>query len=122
MENSPAPLRILLVEDEMLVAMLLEDMLSDAGHAIVGPLSRVDKAVEAARAEAVDLAILDVNVGGEEIYPVAEILAERGVPFAFATGYGVHGLREPWQKRPALQKPFNRSELFRIVAELAAGR
>lgn len=120
MENSSAPLRILLVEDEMLVAMLLEDMLVDAGHTIVGPLSRIDKAVEAARAEAVDLAILDVNVGGEEIYPVAEILAEREIPFAFATGYGASGLREPWQERPALQKPFHRSDLFRMVAQLAS--
>jgi CheY-like chemotaxis protein len=120
MDKTSGPWRILLVEDEMLVAMLLEDMLIEAGHTIVGPLARVDQAVEAARHEAIDLAILDVNVGGEEIYPVAEALAAREVPFAFATGYGAHGLREPWQDRPTLQKPFHRSDLFRMVAELAS--
>ena len=120
MEKTSGPWRILLVEDEMLVAMLLEDMLSEAGHTIVGPLSRVGEAAEAARNEAIDMAILDVNVGGEEIYPVAEALAERRVPFAFATGYGAHGLREPWQERPTLQKPFHRSDLFGMLNELAS--
>jgi len=120
MEKTSGPWRILLVEDEMLVAMLLEDMLSEAGHTIVGPLARVDQAVEAARQEAIDVAILDVNVGGDEVYPVAEVLASRDIPFAFATGYGAHGLREPWQERPTLQKPFHRSDLFRMVAELAS--
>ncbi|HET6804519.1 MAG TPA: response regulator [Frateuria sp.] len=120
MEKTSGPWRILLVEDEMLVAMLLEDMLVEAGHTIVGPMARIDQAVEAARSEAIDLAILDVNVGGEEVYPVAEALASREIPFAFATGYGAHGLAEPWQDRPTLQKPFHRSDLFRMVAELAS--
>ncbi|MBP1475873.1 response regulator [Frateuria sp. MAH-13] len=120
MEKTSGPWRILLVEDEMLVAMLLEDMLSEAGHTIIGPMARIDQAVEAARTETVDLAILDVNVAGEEVYPVAEALAAREIPFAFATGYGAHGLREPWQDRPTLQKPFHRADLFRMVAELAS--
>lgn len=120
MEKTSGPWRILLVEDEMLVAMLLEDMLGEAGHTIIGPMSRIDQAVEAARNEAIDLAILDVNVGGEEVYPVAAALAAREIPFAFATGYGAHGLREPWQDRPTLQKPFHRSDLFRMVSELAS--
>jgi CheY-like chemotaxis protein len=120
MEKTSGPWRILLVEDEMLVAMLLEDMLSEAGHTIVGPLARVDHAVNAARNEPLDLAILDVNVGGDEVYPVAEALAARNIPFAFATGYGAHGLLAPWQDRPTLQKPFHRSDLFRMVADLAS--
>ncbi|UGB39484.1 response regulator [Frateuria soli] len=120
MEKTSGPWRILLVEDEMLVAMLLEDMLSEAGHTIVGPMARIDQAVEAARTKAIDLAILDVNLGGEEVYPVAEALAAREIPFAFATGYGAQGLREPWQARPTLQKPFHRADLFRMVAELAS--
>lgn len=111
--------RILVVEDEMLVAMLLEDMLAEAGHAVVGPFSHINGALEAIDRETVDLAILDVNVGGHEIYPVAERLAERHIPFAFATGYGAHGLREPWQERPTLQKPFHRSDLFRVVDALS---
>ena len=120
MQKTPGSWRILLVEDEMLVAMLLEDMLSEAGHTLVGPMARVEQAVAAVQQEAIDLAILDVNVGGEEVYPVAEALAAREIPFAFATGYGAHGLREPWQDRPTLQKPFHRSDLFRMVAELGA--
>lgn len=120
MENRSGPWRILLVEDEMLVAMLLEDMLAEAGHVIVGPVSRIDRAVDAASREQVDLAILDVNLGGQEVYPVAEALAARGIPFAFATGYGASGLREPWQDRPTLQKPFHRDDLFRMVDELGS--
>jgi CheY-like chemotaxis protein len=120
MEKTSGPRRILLVEDEMLVAMLLEDMLTEAGHTIVGPMANVSQAVEAARSEPIDLAILDVNVGGDEVYPVAKALAAREIPFAFATGYGAHGLLEPWQDRPTLQKPFHRNDLFRMVDELAS--
>jgi two-component SAPR family response regulator len=115
---APHPLRILLVEDEMMVAMLVEDILVDIGHTVVGPLAHLDKAMAAARDEVLDLAILDVNINGGEIYPVAEVLAARGIPFAFATGYGVLGLREDWQGRPTLQKPFRREDLCRVVHEL----
>jgi len=120
MTTPATPLRILLAEDEMLVAMLLEDILSDLGHTLVGPLAHLDKTLHAARHETLDLAILDVNLQGEEIYPVAEVLQARGIPFAFSTGYGVHGLLERWQKQPTLQKPYHRDELYRMVAELAA--
>lgn len=111
-------MRILLIEDEMLVAMLLEDMLVDIGHEVVGPLADIGKAVEVARSEPVDIAILDVNVNGQAVYPVAEVLAARGVPFAFATGYGAAGLSEPWRDRPTLQKPFHRDDLYTMVRTL----
>lgn len=113
------PRRILLAEDEMLVAMLLEDILIDQGHALIGPLAHLDRALQAAQHEAFDLAILDVNLNGQEIYPVAEVLMERGIPFAFSTGYGAQGLAERWQKHPTLQKPYHRDELYRMVDELA---
>ena len=71
----------------MLVAMLLEDILVDQGHVLIGPLAHLDKALHAARHETLDLAILDVNLNGQEIYPVAEVLMERGIPFAFDAGY-----------------------------------
>ena len=81
--------RLLLVEDEAMVAMLLEDMLSDLGCEVVGPAGNVAHALELAKGEAeIAGAILDVNVGGQPIYPVAETLKARGVPFVFATGYG----------------------------------
>lgn len=70
-----------------------------------------------AQREALDLAILDVNINGKEIYPVAEALAARGVPFVFATGYGNGGLRMDYRGRPTLSKPFLRCELLRVLAE-----
>jgi CheY-like chemotaxis protein len=118
MTAAPDARRILVVEDEMLVAMLLEDMIAALGHAVVGPFARIDEAMEAARHAAVDAAILDVNLDGRESYPVAEALAARDVPFAFATGYGSQGLRDPWRGRPTLQKPFRQRDLDMIVSTL----
>jgi CheY-like chemotaxis protein len=111
-----ARLRVLLVEDEILVAMLLEDMLAELGHTIIGPVARLDKAVEMARSEALDLAILDVNLNGKEAYPVAEALDARGIPLVFATGYGTGGLRVLYRNRPTLSKPFLRRDLVQALA------
>jgi CheY-like chemotaxis protein len=111
-----AGLRVLLVEDEILVAMLLEDMLAELGHTIIGPVARLDKAVEMARSETLDLAILDVNLNGKEAYPVAEALDMRGIPLVFATGYGTGGLRAPYRNRPTLSKPFLRRDLVQALA------
>jgi DNA-binding NtrC family response regulator len=112
-----AGLRVLVIEDETLVAMLLEDMLSDVGCQVVGPVPRVSKALEIVTdpAVALDVAILDVNVAGEEVFPVAEALAGRGVPFAFATGYGDSGVRDPWRNRPVLQKPFRQEQITAVL-------
>jgi CheY-like chemotaxis protein len=119
--RAPAPqlpgLRILLVEDESVIAMLLEDMLTQFGHEVVGPAARVGKAVEMAQHETLDFAILDVNVNGEEVYPVAAALAARGIPFVFATGYGKEGLRAPYSDRPALTKPFQWPDLSAVLAQ-----
>ena len=100
--------RVLIVEDESLVAMLLETILEDLGCVPVGPVSTVDEGIEKARdAETLDVALLDVNVAGREVFPVAEILAARGVPVVFSTGYGEAGLPEKWRGARALQKPFS---------------
>jgi CheY-like chemotaxis protein len=112
-------LRVLLVEDENLVALLLGDMLAELGHTVVGPVARLGKALEIAQREAFDVAILDVNINGEKAYPIAEALAARGIPFVFSTGYDKKSLREPYSDRPALQKPFERHDLQRLLAELA---
>jgi CheY-like chemotaxis protein len=113
--------RVLVVEDEAAIAMLLEDMLLDFGCEIVGPAARLATALDLAQRESFDLAILDVNVAGEPIYPVAEALAERGVPLVFSTGYGGAGIKEPFRDRPVVQKPFSQADLKRtLIATLGS--
>lgn len=104
-------LRILVVEDEAAISLLLEDMLLDFGCEVIGPAARLSAALEAVAQEQVDLAILDVNVAGEPIYPVAEALAQRSIPFVFSTGYGSAGIRDSFRDRPVLQKPFAQNDL-----------
>lgn len=112
-------LRVLIVEDEALVSMLLEDMLADHGCEVAASASRIAQALEMVADDglAVDAAILDVNLGGEPIFPVADALAARGVPFAFATGYGAGGLPENWRDRPTLQKPFSHEDVGRALVQ-----
>jgi len=114
------PARVLVVEDEMMVSMLIEDMLADMGCEVVGPASRLDEAMELVGSTELDCAVLDVNLGGQPIFPVAELLAARGVPFVFATGYGDAGLRDIDKGAPVLQKPFRESDLARVLNELSA--
>ena len=118
-----AGLRVLVVEDETLVAMLLEDMLGDMGCEVAATASRIAQAVELARDPglAFDVAILDVNVAGESITPVAQALSERPTPFVFATGYGESGVPEAFRGRPVLQKPFGMADVQARLRE-ACGR
>jgi CheY-like chemotaxis protein len=113
-------LRVLVVEDEMMVSMLIEDMLTDLGCVVVGPASRLDEAIELAGNSELDCAVLDVNLGGQPIFPLADILRAKGAPFAFATGYGDAGLREADRGTPVLQKPFREGDLARVLGELRA--
>lgn len=115
-------LRVLVVEDEMLVSMLVEDMLTDFGCSIVGPAPDLDQALQLAESSDIDAAILDVNVGGRQIFPVADILRGRGVPYVFASGYGEAGLVDPHKGSPVLQKPFRQGDLERILVSLAKAR
>ncbi|MBX9575289.1 MAG: response regulator [Caulobacteraceae bacterium] len=98
--------RVLVVEDESLVAMLLETMLEDMGCTPVGPASTVDEGLKLASEERLDAALLDVNVAGTPVFAVAEALETRGIPLVFSTGYGEGGLPENWRGRPTVQKPF----------------
>jgi CheY-like chemotaxis protein len=107
--------RVLIVEDESMVTMLLHDTLADIGCEIVGTASRFDDAMEKARSLSFDVAILDVNLSGHHTYPIAEMLAERGQPFVFATGYGAGSLPTPFQNTPILQKPFQQRDLERAL-------
>ena len=99
--------RILVVEDESLVAMLLETILEDMGAVPVGAISTVDEALEVVGDDPLlDAALLDVNVAGKEVFPVADALKAKGVPFVFSTGYGEGGLPDHWRGQPTIQKPF----------------
>ncbi len=98
--------RVLVVEDEMLVAMLVEDLLQEAGCVVVGPFARLADAMAAVAEHPLDLGLLDVNIAGELVFPVAYELERRGVPFVFVTGYGQAALprdRPDWE---AYAKPF----------------
>ena len=120
MTDALAGRRILLVEDEVMVAWALEDMLAALGCAVVGPAARVDQALALIETVDMDAAVLDINLNGEESYPVADALAARGVPFVFSTGYHKSGLRDAYRSLPMLQKPYERSKLSRELAELLA--
>ena len=118
-----AGLRVLVVEDEALVAMLIEDSLTDLGCEVVALVAGLDEALEVAGREPLDAAVLDVNLAGREVYPAADRLAARGIPFVFATGYGPQGVREAYRDRPALQKPFEPRDLARaLVRAVRAAR
>jgi CheY-like chemotaxis protein len=110
--------RILIVEDDVMIRMLLEDMLVDLGYVVASSVGRIDEAIAIARDGDFDIAVLDVNVGGELVYPVAEVLAARGVPFAFSTGYGERGMPEAYRDRPTLQKPFQLDGLEQALTRL----
>ena len=104
--------RVLVVEDESLVAMLLETILEDMGCTPVGPASNIDEGEALARDEAaLDAALLDVNVAGRQVFPVAAALKARGVPFVFSTGYGEGGLPDEWRGNPTIQKPFTEAAI-----------
>lgn len=99
--------RVLLVEDESLVAMLLETILEDMGCTTVGPAASVDEAMAMATDGLhLDAALLDVNVAGHLVFPIAEALKARSIPFVFSTGYGEGGLPDEWRGQPTIQKPF----------------
>lgn len=118
-----AGLRILLVEDEAMVAMIIEDTLTDLGCEVVGPMSSLERALAAAQtAERIDGAFLDVNLRGELVYPVADALLARGVPFAFVTGYGEKGVDARYRGAPVLTKPFMPETVEQLVTRHMAGR
>lgn len=113
--------RVLVVEDEMMIAMLVEDMLADLGCAVVGPAHGLEAALELARGDGIDAALLDVNLAGQPVFAVADALRAKGVPAIFSTGYGEAGLREVDQGSPVLQKPFRAGDLAKaLTAALAA--
>jgi CheY-like chemotaxis protein len=107
--------RVLIVEDDVMIRMLMEDMLADLGFAVAAQAAKIPEALAAVRDTEIDVAILDVNLNGETTSPIAEALAARGTPFVFATGYGEHGLPEQFRDRPLLKKPFQIESLKRML-------
>jgi CheY-like chemotaxis protein len=110
--------KVLVVEDERFVVWFLEDMLAELACMVVGPASTVNQALAMIDAEAIDAAVLDVNLNGQMSYPIADTLAARGVPFVFSTGYDKDTLLDGYRTFPVLQKPFHRSELSDTLAKL----
>ncbi|MGK9264511.1 response regulator [Sinorhizobium meliloti] len=113
-------IKVLIVEDEGLVALLIEDMLQDLGCEIVASVAGLKEACGIAETALIDLAVLDVNLGGERSFPVAHILHERGVPFMFSTGYGSSRLPAEFSGSPVLAKPFSATTLQETLS-LALG-
>jgi CheY-like chemotaxis protein len=120
---APAPpsKRVLVVEDELMIRMLLEDMLSELGYTVAAQAGRIDEALHAAKTADFDLAILDLNLDGEPVLAVAEALVARGTPFVFATGYGERGLPEAYRNRPTLKKPFQLEGLKQMLQSALDG-
>jgi CheY-like chemotaxis protein len=117
----PSGLRILVVEDQMMLAMMLVDLLK-AYDCTPMMAARVEKALELVATTAFDVALLDVNVAGEAVYPVAQELDRRRIPFVFVTGYTDQGLDADYRNRPALTKPFSSAALGQALAEALASR
>ena len=113
--------RILLVEDEILVAMMMKDILSELGFVVIGPFSRLPEAMVAAVHEEIDAGIIDVNLGGEFVYPVADVLTARKIPFVFVTGYGVESIDGRFGHVPIVKKPVQRQVLQQIFVPAASG-
>jgi CheY-like chemotaxis protein len=109
--------KILIVDDEPLISAMTEEWLSELGHSVVGPAHNLAMALELAETD-LDAAIVDVTLGKEKSYPLADALTARGVPFALATGYGPDGIDPRYRARSTLGKPFEFATFRRVVDQL----
>jgi CheY-like chemotaxis protein len=112
--------RVLVVEDEFLIATLIEDMLVSAGCVVAGPIPRLSEALDAVARGTFDAAVLDVNLGGDRVYPVADALSRRNVPFVFVTGYSAAALPREYDERPRVCKPFKMADLLGKLSSVVA--
>ena len=110
--------RVLVVEDEMLVLMMTEDMLAELGCEAVATAATIDQAIALIDAQVFDVAMLDMNLNGNKSHLVADVLAARGVPFVFSTGYTAGDMREGYRDRPVLRKPFRFEDLDEVLTRL----
>ncbi len=114
--------RVLIVDDEPIIAMDLELLLLDAGYEIAGVTGRIAKALMFVEIEIIDVAILDANLGGETSAPVADALSARGVPFLVWSGYDAHQLPPVLRSAPSLRKPANSTQIIQTVNSILAAR
>jgi CheY-like chemotaxis protein len=122
MTASPLPGgSVFLVEDEVMIRMMVADMLEELGYSVAAEAGEINEAIRLAGCTEFDIAILDVNVNGKVISPVAEVIQARNRPFVFATGYGAQGLPEEFRDRPTLQKPFQMETLARVLSNTLKG-
>jgi len=112
--------RVLLVEDELMIRMLIDGMLSDLGHTVAAQAGGIEEAMALAKDAEFDVAILDVNLDGQPITPVVDVLVERGVPFVFVSGYARRGIPDAHSRAPLLQKPFQAEGLARALAAVVS--
>ena len=112
---------VFLVEDEAMIRMMVVDMLEELGFSVAAEAGEINEAVKLAGTTEFDVAILDVNVNGKVISPVADVLKARNRPFIFATGYGTQGVPEDYRDRPALQKPFQIESLKKALDSTLRG-
>ncbi len=112
---------VLLVEDEALIRMMIADMVEELGHRVVAEAGSIQAAEPLARTTVFDLGILDINIGGFNISPIAEIIDGRGLPFVFVSGYGAKGRPVLFSDRPVLQKPFLISKFAEMINSSESG-
>jgi CheY-like chemotaxis protein len=123
MAAAPAPrFRALVVEDDAIIAMLMEEMLQDMGYDVAAMADRLQHAEELARESSIDFALLDINLAGEESYSVAEILRERRIPFTFMSGYGPAALVGQWATSPIVSKPISPTLLAETLKQILAAK
>ncbi|HYA06820.1 MAG TPA: response regulator [Xanthobacteraceae bacterium] len=113
--NTATGKRVFVVEDELMIRMLLDGMLSELGYTVTAEAGGIDEALTLAKQADFDVAVLDVNLNNQPITPVVEVLVERGLPFIFASGYGQRGVPEAYRASPTLQKPFQAEALARAI-------
>ena len=118
MKDALKGVRVLVVEDEYFIAILIEEILESAGCVVMGPIPRLPDALDAVDHQDYDVAVLDVNLAGEWINPVADALSERNVPFLFVTGYGANALPSEYAQRPHVHKPFRISDLLCMLSSV----
>ena|ERR1700761_1289064 len=115
LEKAACGKRVLVVEDEAMIRMLLDGMLEDLGHTVAAEAGTIDEALKLAQQAEFDVAVLDVNLNNRPITPVVEVLVKRGLPFIFASGYGQRGVPEAYRNNPTLQKPFQVEALAKAI-------